>query len=501
MNRKLIILFSVFMIGLLPFGNLSIVAESVDVKTIQPHQSSTLTIVTRHDSNIYTAFAKAFVQSSYAQEVGITSESQINFLSGTTFDAFSRAMTNPSFGVSLGWGGGPTLFNSLAEIGAVSPISDPDVLAAINDAVEDTLAGAEMKHYNGTDLVWAANAISSFGFTVNNKVLQERNLTKPKTWEDLASPDFFTSVAQPNIGMGNAPGTTSNTRIYQIILQKFGWERGWEILYQMAGNGKIYDGSVETRASVINGETAVAMTIDFYGVIAMRANPDTEYIVPANASIVNGDPIALAKTPQNPAAANAFLKFLFSKEGQSVWLQTSINRLPIRVDAFDTEIGKQRTDLHKLYNETLANQGITFNETLALSLEEPMRFHFESTITDVHNKLRDTWGLMINTWKNGNITDTVFETLRKDFGKPAMTQQDAIDMNDQFNADQSFRRNKQSEWLSAANAKLDAIREELSPFISENTQVTDVSVHVLGVLFGLLSSFVTVYQARKIRRQ
>ena len=70
------------------------------------------------------------------------------------------------------------------------------------------------------NLKWVAAAISSFGFTVNNKTLDQRNLPFPTTWEDLASPEFFTSIAQNNIAMGNAPDTTSNTRIYQIILQK-----------------------------------------------------------------------------------------------------------------------------------------------------------------------------------------------------------------------------------------------------------------------------------------
>lgn len=499
MKRIGLISFAILMAMLLSTGGISVVAESIPVENTKLSQSTVLKIATRHDSIIYTAFAEEFAKSSFGQSVGITSSSQVQFLTPTTFDSFFKAMTDPTFEVSLGWGGGPTLFNSLIEEGAISPITDATTVQAINDAVADTLAGADMKRFNETtgEILWAANAISSFGFTVNHDVLEARNLTVPRTWEDLASPDFFTNLAEPNVGLGNAPDTTSNTRIYQIILQRFGWDKGWEIIYQMAANGKIFGGSVETRSSVIEGEVAAAMTIDFYGVIAMQENPRTEYIVPENASIVNGDPIAMAKNPANPEAANAFLQFLFSKEGQSIWLRENINRLPVRADAFDTPIGQQRPDIADLYNKTLSNQGIVFNESLALSLEEPMRFHFEATITDVHSKLRNTWNLMIQGLRNGNLTEAQFEEYRKEFTKPAMTMEDAIAINSEFLSSQSFQRDKKKEWRDFANAKLDAISEELGGQGISDTQVTNLPYPSIGFVFALLSSIVTTFYLRK----
>ncbi len=499
MKRIGFISFTLFAVTLLATGNVSVVAETIPVHPITPHQSNVLTIATRHDSIIYTAFAEEFVKSSYGQSVGITDVSQVRFLTPTTFEAFFKAMTDPTFAVSLGWGGGPTLFNNLITEGAVSPITDSATLAAIDAAINDTIAGAEMKKFDPStgELLWAANAISSFGFTVNHDVLEARNLTVPRTWEDLASPDFFTNLAEPNVGMGNAPDTTSNTRIYQIILQRFGWDRGWEIIYQMAANGKIFGGSVETRSSVIEGEVAAAMTIDFYGVIAMQENPRTEYIVPENASIVNGDPIAMAKNPANPDAANAFLQFLFSQEGQSVWLRDNINRLPVRADAFDTPLGQTRPDIRDLYDQTLSNQGIEFNESLALSLEEPMRSHFEATITDVHTKHRNTWNLMIQGLRSGNLTEDEFENLRKEFTKPAMTMEEAIAMNDQFLSDQSFQRDKKKEWRDFANSKLDSISAELGGQGISDTQITNVPYPSVGFLFTLLSSIMAIFITRR----
>ncbi|MFV2015203.1 MAG: ABC transporter substrate-binding protein, partial [Candidatus Heimdallarchaeota archaeon] len=378
-ERNLIFLFILAL--LIPASGSIINTSSTPVTDEVSPDAIKLSVSTRHDAILYNKIAAAFAASPLGASVGITSPSQIKFTAPSTYTGFFREQTDPFFGKSVAWGGGPTLFNNLAADGALSVITDPDVLNLINNEIPDTLAGAEMKKYNdANELVWSGSAISSFGFTVNNKELQDRGLPKPKTWEDLASPEFYTFGSEFNIGLGNAPDTTSNTRIYQIILQKFGWEKGWEIIYRMAGNGKIYGGSVETRSSVITGETAVAMTIDFYGVIAMTENPNTEYIVPANASIVNADPIALSKNPVHPEAANAFIKYVLSPEGQAVLFDAEINRLPIRVDAFLEPAGIARPDLKSLYDQTINNQGIEFDEDLAASQYSTMRWLFEFSI-------------------------------------------------------------------------------------------------------------------------
>lgn len=492
--------FILAMLVVTSLSSIGTVADTVD-SSIKPDQSVKLVIGTRHDSSIYTKFKEEFVKSDYAAEVGITHVDQIQVYNPSTYDSFKRVMTLTEIGADIGWGGGPTLFNTLAADGALSPITDPDLLASINAAVPDTLAGTTMKEYNDqNELIWASNAISSFGFTVNNKVLQERGLEKPTSWEDLASPDFFTTSSDFNIGLGNAPDTTSNTRIYQIILQKFGWEKGWEIIYQMAANGKIFGGSVETRSSVISGETAVAMTIDFYGLIAMSENPDTEYIIPANASIVNGDPIALALNPPHIDAARAFIQFTYSQEGQAVWLNQGINRLPVREDAFQTTLGKSRTDIYNLFNNTLSNQGIEFSEDLAASLEEPMRYHFQATITNVHSRHRTTWATLVNAYKTGNITEAKFDELRADFVVPAMTMEEAISMNAEFNNDQAVRREKEDAWFESASTKYDNLNTIFAELGLVNPTVEDIPFAFNTFVIGLIMLSTVSMAIRKKRK-
>ena len=201
-----------FLLLLIPSLNMQVAVAEEKEEIIPVTNATKLVIVTRHDSAITNLFIDKFVKSEYAAKVGITEPDEINILPITTYDGFSKAMSNPFFDVSLGWGGGPTLFNNLAAEGSIKPITNTTMLGVINDILPDLIAGAEMKSYNdGDEMMWASSAISSFGFTVNHNELEERGLPVPSTWEDLASPEFFTSVSQANIGMGNAPDTTSNT--------------------------------------------------------------------------------------------------------------------------------------------------------------------------------------------------------------------------------------------------------------------------------------------------
>lgn len=434
-----------------------------------------LVVATRHDSSLYQKYATYFANSELGASVGITDFSEISFIAPTTYAAFQTALTNPAIGASVAWGGGPTVFNNLAVDGLLRTIDDPSLLNWISANISDTIAGAEMKKFDGSDLKWVAAAISSFGFTVNNATLASRNLPFPTTWEDLASPAYYTSASQVNIAMGNAPDTTSNTRIYQIILQKFGWERGWEILYSMAGNSDIFGGSVETRSAVQRGDVAVAMTIDFYGVIVMGANPDTQYVIPEGASIVNGDPIAISANAPDLDAARAFTKYVLSAEGQALWTDDRINRLPVRADGFDfartlvdsdDHISDSQIDLiENLYEVTLANEGIAFDEDLALSLEEAMRYHFESTITSVHPQLRDSWGAIATAYNLDafeNAPDQRLDQLVDIYGDPAINLTYAQEINDDMINDVVFRQQKQGEWEETAIAKYNAVIPEVT---------------------------------------
>ncbi|MCE4615169.1 MAG: ABC transporter substrate-binding protein [Desulfurococcales archaeon] len=366
-----------------------------------------LLIITRHDIAIQQKTKELFLNSPVAKKLNIVG---LNFVQvGPTL--FEYYMSKAP--IDVAWGGGPTLFDYLYNDGYLAPIS-PDnnkaAYAALYEASKfpDTIHGIPLKRF-GSDgkIYWIAAALSSFGFTVNHDKLKEWNLPTPSTWVDLSNPIFATT---PQLSVGGADPTksTSNTRIYEIMLQVYGWDLGWMILTGFAGNSKIYDASDAVREGVIQGEIAVGVTIDFYGYIAMQINPHTEYIMPQKQTAINGDPIALSKKTRHPIQALAFIAWVLSEYGgQQVWLDKDINRLPINPAVFKVAPPDlKRPDLQQSYENALGNIGFIFNDTRAASWEFVMQQYFSAALVgNAHQDLQTTWSEIANAWINHKISD------------------------------------------------------------------------------------------------
>lgn len=433
-----------------------------------PTEGVTLKIITRHDTTIWNIFRDAFLASDLAAATNVT---WIDYISPLA-PQWIEVITNPAGLPDVAWGGGPTLFDELIEAGLLSKMNSTYMQEVIGRVPGD-IAGAAMKRNDSeNDVLWVAAAISSFGFTVNNQTWAAKSLPWPSTWENLTSPLYYHPTA--TISMGNAPGTTSNTRIYEIIIQKFGWAAGWSILTQMAGNSQIYAGSVDTQTAVETGEVAVGMTIDFYGYTSMNKYSYCQYVLPQNGSIVNGDPIAIPTTCRNRAAAEAFVDFILSPEGQALWLRPTINRMPVLESAFDTSYGQTRPDLEAFYQSTISNIGIPFNDTLVLSYERSFVHYFEAAITNAHAELRSAWGKLVNwylvdpTGRQGQFdtyvaqladTLTVQDPITSVSEK--FTESYAQNINALIRTDDVFREIIKSRWTAAAIAQYEAVEASI----------------------------------------
>lgn len=346
----------------------------------------TLTVLTRHDVAIHNVYESAFLATDYAQQNDIVDIDWKTPDSSFWDDLIDLGQ------VDVCWGGGPTVFDQLMIDGR---------LAALNSTLMDTvaarvpteLAGADMKRYNtDLELMWLAAAISSFGFTVNHDFLDTHSLPTPTNWTDLADPIWGSLLpAIPTLGMGNAPDTTSNTRIYEIMTQALGWDEGWINMARMAGSANIYGGSVETQLSVRTGEVGVAMTIDFYGYQNEKLNPDCEYILPADQTIINGDPIAIAAGAPHQVHAEHFLDWVLSVPGQLLWLDSSILRMPILEETFWDPGAASSQDLYAAFNRTIATNGIDFDDALSLRTNKAFILYWQSVFTEAHLELVQCW--------------------------------------------------------------------------------------------------------------
>ncbi len=426
-------------------------------------------VISRHPTDILEKARVEFLKSEYAKKYHITNVKTVVLAAGLWQQYIESGRAD------VAWGGGPTLFDYLYQQGLLAPLGSDEVLQAISQ-IPDKIAGMPMKRV-GPDgkIYWVAAAIASFGFTVNHKVLDEYGLPVPKHWADLASPVMgqpLLVIGTPAVGVADPTQSTSNTRMYEIILQRYGWDEGWVILTAMGANAKIYPASGDVRDAVIRGDIAVGITIDFYGYTAMMLNKECEYILPEGETIVNGDPIALVKNSKHPDAAQAFIAWVLT-EGQKIWLDPEINRLPANPSVFDTPEGQKRKDLYEAYVKATQSKGMPFNDSLAMSYEFAMQQYFRATIVEVDDYLKAAWKAILNKYFSGELSDDQLKQYVEKLGAPLtfkdpetgetvkFTEDYAIKINQRLISDPAFRSVIIDAWRKAAIERYNSIVSEL----------------------------------------
>ncbi len=442
---------------------------TTSVQTATQTQGIEIVVISRHPTDILEKARVEFLKSEYAKKYHITNVKTVVLAPGLWQQYIESGKAD------VAWGGGPTLFDYLYQQGLLAPLESDDVLKAVAQ-IPDKIAGVSMKRV-GPDgkIYWVAAAIASFGFTVNHKVLKEYGLPVPKHWADLASPVMgkpLLAIGTPAVGIADPTQSTSNTRMYEIILQRYGWDKGWVILTAMGANSKIYPASGDVRDAVIRGDIAVGITIDFYGYTAMMLNKECEYILPEGETIVNGDPIALLKNSKHPEAAQAFIAWVLT-EGQKIWLDPEINRLPANPNVFKTPEGQKRKDLYEAYIKATQSKGMPFNDSLALSYEFAMQQYFRATIVEVDNYLKAAWKAILNKYFNGKLSDDQLKQYMEKLGAPLtfkdpetgktvkFTEDYAIKINQRLISDPSFRSAMIDAWRKAAIERYNSIVKEL----------------------------------------
>jgi len=459
----------------------STASSSSQTSSTQSAKSVTLVVITRHDTTITYMAKEAFLKSQLAKEYHITNIRFIN-VPEAMWPYYVKQ------GADVGWGGGPTLFNQLYMKGLLAPITDKKVLGLLNTQIPTQLAGQPMILKKDGKVYWIASAVSSFGFTVNKQVLKKYNLPFPTTWQDVAN--YTWARNPPQYGIGDPTKSTSNTRIYQIILQAFGWEKGWRIMTLIAANSRVYEASDLVRDAVINGQIAAGNTIDFYGYTAMKKNPNCVYVIPKGQSIINGDPIALLKYSKHPQAAQAFIYWVLT-QGQALWMSPNINRLPANPKVFNYTVtsdwakmlgistkyvgktfGQARPVLLKNYEAATKAQGIPFNGTEALDTVNSLQEYFKATLVDENGPLHNTWMAIVNAYKSGKITKKQFLQLENELTAPiefkdpntgkmvTFTEQYAKSINNDLSK-ASFLNEIMNEWRQAALNKYNKVMSDL----------------------------------------
>jgi len=441
-----------------------------------PLQGVELVVLTRHSTDIQLIVRQKFLQSDLAKKYGVVNVRFLYIDAPAWIDTI-RQYLEAGRSIDVAWGGGPTLFDTLLSANLLAPLTSQEVLEVLKDIPKE-IAGAKMVREVSGRIYWVAAAISSFGFTVNEPKVRQMGIPYPLKWADLARPEYAVVMPPPVVGLADAIYSTSNTRMFEIIVQTYGWVEGWKILTLLGANSVVYTGSGDVREGVIRGDIAVGLTIDFYGYSAQLENPSTRYVLPADGTAINGDPIALLVSSKNPEAAQAFIAWVLSPEGQTVWMDPKINRMPVNPKVFDlTEEGRRRPDLKRAYEDTLRALAIEFSDELALSYEQSLMWFFHATIGNptVNQVLKEVWKELALAYLSGRIdqgrflelVDELANPLRLRFTEPGtgrelvFSEEVAKELNEKIATDRDFRDELVREWISRALERYRSVQGKL----------------------------------------
>ncbi|RLE89383.1 MAG: hypothetical protein DRJ46_04810, partial [Thermoprotei archaeon] len=307
--RKTLVIFLItaLMISLLP----NVIKASPEAKQ--------LVIITPHWEGIrkeYEAAFKAWYKQKYGEDIEIVWESMgTSDVVATIEDWYSK---HEEGRWDIMWGGGVDPFLKLKSEGYLAPFNpaDDSELKAILDKIPKEIGGIPM--YDDKDYMWFGTALSGFGIIYNKPVLQSLGLPEPKTWEDLTIRDAFGWVSSAD------PRHSGSTHMcYEIILQAYGWEKGWEIITLIGGNAKEFpEHSSTVPRTVAAGDAAYGLAIDFYAwaQIAKVGPENVGYVMPEGLTVVNPDSIAILKNAPHEDLARIFVKFVLSEDGQKLWM-------------------------------------------------------------------------------------------------------------------------------------------------------------------------------------
>lgn len=222
---------------------------------------------------------------------------------------------------------------------------------------------------NDPDGYYIGFAGSGYGIMWNTRYLSAKKLPVPKEWDDLKKP-----IYHGHVGM-SAPSRSGTTHLtVETVLQGEGWDKGWATWKEMAGNFKmVTERSFGVPEGVNSGDFGIGVVIDFFGFSSKATGFPVEFVYPTVTTLVPAN-IAILKNAPHPQAAEAFVEYLLSVEGQELLLDPAIRRLPVNPATY----AKAPADFPNPFKDTSIGAAVKFDVALSES-----RYNIVNSLFDV----------------------------------------------------------------------------------------------------------------------
>lgn len=419
------------------------------------HASRELIIASPHWEGIQYEFEQAF-EAFFQNKTGEAVHVRWRDLGGTS--QIEKAI-NASYQVDpetchidVFFGGGLDPFENQKRLGQLHAFRLPD---EILDPIPSDVGGFPLVD---PDYMFYGAALSSFGILENRRVTEIVGLPAVREWLDLTDPRLFGWLSSSD------PRKSGSVHmIYEIILQAYGWEKGWSVIYQMSGNVKSFlQQSSSPTKEVSMGETAYAVSIDIHGMTqqAFLGGENVRFQVPAGVSVINPDGIAIMRGAPNVDVAEEFVAFVMSRRGQSLWMRPTghpegakkfgITRMGILPELYEDDFG----DLLVPLNPFEIESGFIYNSDLGSTRWGVLNDLIGQSTIDVHSHLRRAWKEIIS------LPEKERGPLLEIFSRPLVTEAEAIELAAFWRTDRIRAGRLTNRWMEEAVARYRKIERD-----------------------------------------
>lgn len=178
----------------------------------------------------------------------------------------------------------------------------------------------------------AAELLDADGQYAPTKMIPTGIAVNTNKVKDLSKVDWATLIDPANKGQVVMPSPLySGAAAYNTGIFRNQPDLGWGYFETLKTNAvTVVKGNGDVLKRVASGETAYGIIVDYMAFRAKQQGSSVDFVYPRSGVTVITEPVAIAKTTENPDAAKAFVDFVLSPEGQK--LAVSLGYLPVRSD-------------------------------------------------------------------------------------------------------------------------------------------------------------------------
>lgn len=308
--------------------------------------TQSLTVACGAMEQVCSAWTKAFTA-----ETGIKT-SFVRLSSGETVARLAATKNSPEFDV---WHGGP---------------ADGFGAAAKQDLIEKYVSPNAEKipeRYKSKDGIWTGVYVGALGFCSNEKILKEKGLEVPNSWDDLLDPKLATNVSTAHPSTSGTAFTTLWTQVVRLGSE----DAALDYMRKLHPNILQYTKSGTAPGQVAGrGEAAVGLVFS-HDCVLYKEQGMSDLVVsfPSEGTGYEVGGVAMIKGTRNADAAKKYIDWTLTTKAQELGQTVGSYQVPTLPDA--------KTDSRMVDLKTVKLVDYDFEKSAAAKKELTTRFDAE----------------------------------------------------------------------------------------------------------------------------